>query len=395
MKTTDINPKLRELLAVVKQRLNFATKNKPKRFLTLLALFILLSIYTGVQAQINEGSTPEEISNYAEQNKPASAKQLSDFQKSSKQDKVFDKGAKIELGYLDEGGAFTAFMNDMVKFAKNGMSSLKSAVKGLLVGLILIDFIITVSHWALSDQNRLGDLFWKFIKWGIYVWIVGNFADLADTFLNGFMTIGKAIGGGDATLLSQPSDIFTVFYNTTVHPLLDYCYHIEFNFSDPVAVAKMILKFQHFPVIALCVFFIAIIQLVLIVLLAAQVVSTVAIYWFSAAIGFILFPFMMLEQTRFLAGNVISALMGGGARMAVLTAVIGLGYGIVANAITSFASITSDSVLLIALKITAYLALFCWASIKLPNVVAAAVAGHGGGGMGIASGITRLATIGR
>lgn len=395
MQKLDINPKLRELLAVVKQRLNFATKNKPKRFLTLLTLFILLSIYTGVQAQINEGSTPEEINNYATQNKPASAKQLSDFQKSSGKDKVFDKGAKIELGYLDEGGAFTAFMNDMVKFAKNGMNSLKSAVKGLLVSLILIDFIITVSHWALSDQNRLGDLFWKFIKWGIYVWIVGNFADLADTFLKGFMTIGKAIGGGDATLLNQPSDIFTVFYNTTVHPLLNYCYHIEFNFSDPVAVAKMVLKFQHFPVIALIVFFIAILQLVLIVLLAAQVVSTVAIYWFSAAIGFILFPFMMLEQTRFFSGNVISALMGGGARMAVLTAVIGLGYGIVANAIVAFASITSDSVLLIALKITAYLALFCWASIKLPSVVASAVAGHSGGGMGIASGIRRLATIGR
>jgi len=368
------------IITSLNDRINYATNGKRRRFFTLLILFIGLTLGNHVWAQmLHEGSTQADIDDWVRSNPqnpgpPPSAVQVID---------------------INEGGAATSFMNDMVTFAKSGMSAMSSVVKGLLVSLILIEFVMVTSNWALNDHNRLGDLFWKFIKWGLFVWIVGSFESLANTFLEGFLTIGQAIGGSNSDLITNPSNIFTNYYTMTVKPMLTYVFSIEYNFSA-IGIAKNVLTFQAFPIIALCAFFVLLIQLVLIVIISAQVVSTVVIYWFCAAIGYCLFPFMMLDQTRMLSGNVIPALMGGGARLAVLSAVLGLGNGIIVQAIQQFGWIAGGTnILVLALEVTGYLALFCWASVKLPSVVAAAVTGQGGGGMGIANGIARLATFGR
>jgi P-type conjugative transfer protein TrbL len=374
-------PRLETILSMMKSKLPNIISKQKKSFWLLLSLFCVLGFWNIVFAQEDGYNEAIEISKQAAAN-----------------GKVTIDGKTMVVGGISEGGAFTAYMNDMVTFAKKAISAMSTPVKSLLGSLILIDFVFVASQWAFGNQNKIGDLFWRFIRWGIFVWIIGDFTNLAETFLNGFMTIGSALGGGEATLLKQPSNIFTAFYASTVQPLLKYVFEIEYNFAGSAAgVVKAIMTFQTFPVIALCTFFLALFQLVLIVLIAATVVSTVAIFWFCAAIGFIFFPFMLLEQTRFLSGNVISALMSNGVRLAMLSVVLGLGNGIIVSAIKSFTPTLSggDGILTAALLVTAFLSLFCWAAIKIPSVVAAAVAGGSGGGMGIAGGITKLATLGR
>lgn len=370
----------KHIIDSINERITYATKGKKKRFFTLLILFLVMTLGNHVWAQmLHEGSTQADIDAWVKNNPEYTG----------------PPPGTIQVADVDEGGAFTAFMNDMVTFAKNGMSAMRVPVKTLASSLIFIEFVMVISHWALTDHNRLGDLFWKFIKWGMFIWIVGDFENLATIFLSGFLEIGKAIGGSSSDLITNPSNIFTTYYAMTVKPLFTYVFSIEYNFSS-AGVVKNVLTFQAFPIIALFTFFIVLLQLVMIVILAAQVVSTVAIYWFCTAIGFILFPFMMLDQTRMFSGNVIPALMSSGARLAVLTAVIGIGNGIIGDSIQQFGWIAGkNGILVLALQVTGYLALFCWASIKLPSVVAAAIAGQNGGGMGIAGGLARLTALGR
>lgn len=274
------------------------------------------------------------------------------------------------------GDMLDTFQSKFISAAKGGLGTLSGYALGLVGSLIIIEFVMVVSKWGLEGRGDLGDTLWKFIKWGLFIYIIKEYPSLVDSARTGFLGLSESICGGTDAMLNNPS-LFTTTGSSMTEPLFESAKNIELTLTGSVLALFMLFCIG-------CIWF-------LYFLLALSVVSANIVFYLCAAIGYCFIPFFMLAQTRILAGTGHTALLAGSVRLLTLNCVIVLGNKIIVANLIPLPKEAGINALGDIFTNLGYIGLFALLALKLPSIVSSSVVGQAGGGVGLTGAAAQVA----
>lgn len=181
----------------------------------------------------------------------------------------------------------------------------------------LVQILITIELALFCGAAMFGSLkFWEFlfdiIVIGFVMWVASNFASLVNMIVQSFVQVGLMMSGSSAlpVEMRDPGGIMEIGFTATA-PIVEYLNNISIWQSLSLDTVLMGLA-----IIGILVAFAIIAIQVFVVYLEFKLVSNLLILFI---------PFGVLMQTRFLFGNVISAVIAFGVRFAMLAAIIAIG----------------------------------------------------------------------
>ena len=195
------------------------------------------------------------------------------------------------------------------------------------------------------------------------------------------MNISSTMGLGTNSMISDPSSFWEAA-GAIYDKLKDSMTNVEMSFPGVLLITVYLVSI-------VCIY-------ALYFLLAATIVSATVVFWFCAAIGYCLFPFMMLDQTRMLAGSAPTAIIAGAVKLMMVNIVIGIGANNVFSKLSAsqIQAATSSSInwsnISTVLSYGVYVGLYLWTAMKVPSVVTASIVGSAGGGMGISGAVAKI-----
>lgn len=197
-----------------------------------------------------------------------------------------------------------AMMNQMLSNFSAGLPKVTAMALGLLYTLMLIDFITTIIFNF--EQDFLIKLIPKKVfEYGVWVYIVKNYASLVEVIKNGYIQIGTAVGGSDsASYLSSPETLLNAGM-VKLQPVLIQKYEIGTMTEQFILFAIGLLALLCYFSVAINVFLQNIIWGMFIPMFLPLIATGV---W---------------HRTAFLSQAVISAIFSLGARFMVFSALFG------------------------------------------------------------------------
>jgi type IV secretion system protein TrbL len=273
------------------------------------------------------------------------------------------------------------FLATFIAYIDSGFGLLAGDVAYLTSTLIAIDITLAGLFWALShNTDVIAGLIKKVLYVGVFAFIIGNFAVLANIVFASFAELGITASGGAITAadLLRPGFIATVGFDAAA-PLLA-------EVSDLLGPVSF---FYNFITIAIMLMAWGVIMIAFFVL-AVQLFITILEFKLTTLAGFILVPFALWNKSAFLAERVLGNVITSGIKLMVLTVIIGIGSTLFASITSAFA--TGADITLAQVMGTVLAALvFFWMGIFAPGLASGLITGApqlgAGSAVGAAAGV--------
>jgi len=207
------------------------------------------------------------------------------------------------------------FLNVFTTYIDSGFGLLKPEVAYLSATLIGIDMTLAGLFWALGGEDVVIRLLKKTLYVGFFVFLIGNFNNLASVVFNSFAQLGLVGGGSTLSYADflEPGHLAQVGIQAG-WPILDSVGNLMgFTSFFENFVQIFILLFAW--VIVIAAFFV----------LAIQLFITLIEFKLTTLAGFVLVPFGLWGKSAFLAERVLGFVITCGIKVLVLAVVVGIG----------------------------------------------------------------------
>jgi type IV secretion system protein TrbL len=207
-----------------------------------------------------------------------------------------------------DSGVLTSLMDAFAGVFKSGVSNITVDARWLLGTLMIIDLVLAILM-NLDDADHLKTLIKKILKYGFFIWLVVDWANLANIVLNSFSTIGLKAGGGGLSPAFMTDPSMTAGKGIYVAgPILDFISTLTGAMDTMLNLPKIVIMGVTAVGIILCFFIIGI-----------QIFLTYLEFYIVATLALILIPFGVFKHTAFLSEKAIGAVLGFGIKLMVLS----------------------------------------------------------------------------
>lgn len=200
-------------------------------------------------------------------------------------------------------GILTTTLNHFQTVISAGWGNLQPAINYLVGALLGIEIVMIGLWWALGGGEQLAAVMKKILYLGFWLWIVRQFPQLANAFVDSLIQAGQIAGGGSAGAgsLYDPSNIIRYGINTTAPMVSEIM-----NMGITEMVNGLILGLSYIMI------------MLAYILIAWQIFYAVLEFYLVTALVGIFLPFGFLEQTKFLAEKALGAVIASGIKLMVL-----------------------------------------------------------------------------
>lgn len=212
------------------------------------------------------------------------------------------------VGFFD--GILNYFRDHLVAGGKNLMPI------AISLSLLLMTIQIATTWTLYEGQLRMFELIKEVIRFSFILFLIYNFASLADKFIRGWMYFGGIASGiftysADAEAIGEAP-----YYNPST--LIDMGWVcISEVFARGTSVVH--------PINSLLILVCGIVAYIGVVFIALQVTITLLEYYMVTCLGVILLPFGLLRYTHFLYNKLIQGIFTFGIKLMVVYFIAGLG----------------------------------------------------------------------
>ena len=230
---------------------------------------------------------------------------------------------------MDELNVIDRFMEIFIRYIDSGFGLLSGDVAFLTSILIGIDITLAGLFWAMGGENDvIAKLLKKILYVGVFAFIIGNFAMLADIIFRSFAGLGLTAGGStiSAEDLLRPGRLAGAGFDVA-RPLLEQIEDLVGPFDFFINFIQIVVLLLAWIIIILAFF-----------ILAIQLFITIIEFKLVSLAGFILVPFALWGRSAFLAERVLGAVITSGIKVMVLGVIVGIGSGIFPELLGSAAS---------------------------------------------------------
>ena len=213
-------------------------------------------------------------------------------------------------------GVVDRFLAVFSSYIDSGFGLLSGEVAFIATTLIVIDVTLAALFWTWGEQDDIiARLVRKTLFVGVFAYVIGNWAALANIVFESFAGLGlKASGAGlGAADLLRPGRVAQVGIDAA-RPLLD-------AMADLVGYVSFFENFLQ-TVILLVAWAIVILAFFI---LAIQLFVTLIEFKLTTLAGFVLIPFGLFGKTAFMAERVLGNVVSSGIKVLVLAVIIGIG----------------------------------------------------------------------
>lgn len=217
---------------------------------------------------------------------------------------------------MNDTGVIDSFLAVFTGYIDSGFGLLGGEVGFLSSTLIAIDVTIAALFWAWgTDEDVLQRLVRKTLYIGMFAWIVGHFAQLADILFRSFAALGLKASGSSLSLAGflKPGMLAATGLEAA-KPLID----ATADLLGPVGL------FTNFVQIAILLLAWLIVVLAFFIL-AVQVFITIIEFKLVTLAGFVLVPFAFFGRTAFMAERVLGHIISSGIKLMTLAVITGIG----------------------------------------------------------------------
>src|SRR5690606_25036025 len=213
-------------------------------------------------------------------------------------------------------GVIDNFLEVFTSYIDSGFGLLGGEVAFIATTLIVIDVTLAALFWSWgADDDIIARLIKKTLFVGVFVYLIGNWNNLARIVFKSFAGLGlKASGTGFTTAdLLRPGRVAQTGLDAG-RPLLD-------SISDLMGYWSF---FENFIQIA-CMFLAWALVLLAFFILAVQLFVTLIEFKLTTLAGFVLIPFGLFGKSAFMAERVLGNIISSGIKVLVLAVIIGIG----------------------------------------------------------------------
>ena len=217
---------------------------------------------------------------------------------------------------MNDTGIVDTFLGVYSRYIDSGFGLLGGEVGFLSTTLIAIDVTLAALFWAWgADEDILQRLVRKTLYIGVFAFIIGNFANLADIVFRSFAGLGLKASGGALALgdFMKPGTIAATGLGAA-RPFLDAT-------ADLLGPVGLFANFVQIVILLLG----WVIVVIAFFLLAVQIFVTIIEFKLVALAGFVLLPFAFFGRTAFMAERVLGHIVSSGVKVLVLAVVTGIG----------------------------------------------------------------------
>ncbi|SFL43892.1 type IV secretion system protein [Pelosinus propionicus] len=206
-----------------------------------------------------------------------------------------------------EEGALTLILINFSTIFQNAVKNITPYALSLFTSIVAIDFAWNLGVILIEDRPLWSTVVRKVVYYGIFLWIVQNYAEIVSKVFNTFLTIGIAAGGNvlPKSVLTDPSYIIDMGLKT-FFPIIGSIGLTNVLFSPRPLIAILSYLFTTFG------YFIIAMQM-FIVYLEFYIISGLAVFFL---------PFACLEKTAFLSEKAIGAIVAVSVRIMVIAFVL-------------------------------------------------------------------------
>lgn len=213
-------------------------------------------------------------------------------------------------------GFLTALLNNFVAVFSNGFGIITPRASAILGTLAAIEVALASLFWALRGEDFTAPFLRKLLRIGFFAFLVASWPTLTNGVASGLAQIGTLAGGGNATLVKDPSRILEQAM-VVIKPIDDKLDQLQHgSWMDQVAKLAVVIQYTIAKVAILAAFCI----------LAITCLLTVIEFYLVSVLGLILVPWGISNHTAFLAEKAIGAVIAQGVKLMVLSFIIAV-YG--------------------------------------------------------------------
>ena len=228
-------------------------------------------------------------------------------------------------------GVIDNFLGVFTSYIDSGFGLLGGEVAFIATTLIVIDVTLAALFWAWgADDDIIARLVKKTLFVGVFVYLIGNWNNLAQIIFDSFAGLGLKGSGTSfsAADLLRPGKVAQTGLDAG-RPLLE-------SISDMMGYWSF---FENFIQIA-CLMFAWALVLLAFFILAVQLFVTLIEFKLTTLAGFVLIPFGLFGKTAFMAERVLGNVVSSGIKVLVLAVIIGIGSTLFSQFTAGFGGVT-------------------------------------------------------
>ena len=207
-------------------------------------------------------------------------------------------------------GILNYFKEHLIKGGKNLMPV------AISLSLLLMTIQIATTWTLYEGQLRMFELIKEVIRFSFILFLIYNFEDLANTFIEGWMYFGGIASG----IFNFSADAKAI----AAHPIYNPSHLVDVGWACISQVFAKGTSVVH-PINSLLILVCGIVAYIGVVFIALQVTITLLEYYMVTCLGVILLPFGLLRYTHFLYNKLIQGIFTFGIKLMVVYFIAGLG----------------------------------------------------------------------
>lgn len=217
---------------------------------------------------------------------------------------------------MNDLNVIDSFMASFSRVIDGGFGLLSGEVATLTTILIGIDITLAGLFWSLDEGSDIvARLLRKVLYVGVFAFILGNFAGLADIVFRSFARLGLQASATGLSVedLLRPGKLAGTGFQAA-WPLLHQAGQLlgfASFFDNFLTIVVLLIAW----LIVILAFFI----------LSVQLFITILEFKLTALAGFVLVPFALWTKTAFLAERVLGNVIASGIKVMVLAVIVGIG----------------------------------------------------------------------
>lgn len=216
-------------------------------------------------------------------------------------------------------------LSTVASMAAGATGSIAGMVQTTFFLLIAIDFVAAILL-NLGDTDHIKQLISKILRYGFWMWIIGNWGMLLNAVTNSLSAAGATMGGLDFGALQHPSQILDAGLQQA-EPFYNYITSDQFTSMTGFFGSIGLWLMACFGGFAIWLAF---------AVLALQCFITYVEFYIASALVLVFIPFGVSKHTSFMAEKAIGAVISFGTKLMVLSAILGLSYPLIKASMYSF-----------------------------------------------------------